>query len=227
MSVTRVTAQSITPWKTNMDPEKHWLVEENTLPGGQTVRVYVSFRECNGQDVGACDWSRQGKNHGTALRTGEQFVLRLACWGYRLGGSHGLHRSRRVQNPGVTSICFPKVGQALHHCVPSESMDRSKKKEGAEETPRRAGTACKTASSVTKPGAEAMQLVLVVSTDSDEVFILCWAKLLTRFLCQNRRISERIARVAKGWQRDAQRKVCPKERFQRFPINASKSSGGF
>ena len=23
-----------TPWKTNMDPENHWLVEENTLPGG-------------------------------------------------------------------------------------------------------------------------------------------------------------------------------------------------
>ena len=35
-----------TPWKTNMDPENHWLVEENTLPGGQDVRVYVSFREC-------------------------------------------------------------------------------------------------------------------------------------------------------------------------------------
>ena len=29
-----------------MDPENHWLVEENTLPGGQDVRVYVSFREC-------------------------------------------------------------------------------------------------------------------------------------------------------------------------------------
>ena len=26
-----------------MDPENHWLVEEKTLPGGQTVRVYVSF----------------------------------------------------------------------------------------------------------------------------------------------------------------------------------------
>ena len=25
-----------------MDPENHWLVEENTLPGGQDVRVYVS-----------------------------------------------------------------------------------------------------------------------------------------------------------------------------------------
>ena len=36
-----------TPWKTNMDPENHWLVEENTLPGGQDVRVHVSFRECN------------------------------------------------------------------------------------------------------------------------------------------------------------------------------------
>ena len=35
-----------TPLKTNMDPENHWLVEENTLPGGQDVRVYVSFREC-------------------------------------------------------------------------------------------------------------------------------------------------------------------------------------
>ena len=23
-----------TPWKTSMDPENHWLVEENTLPGG-------------------------------------------------------------------------------------------------------------------------------------------------------------------------------------------------
>ena len=29
-----------------MDSENHWLVEENTLPGGQDVRVYVSFREC-------------------------------------------------------------------------------------------------------------------------------------------------------------------------------------
>ena len=29
-----------------MDPENHWLVGENTLPGGQDVRVYVSFREC-------------------------------------------------------------------------------------------------------------------------------------------------------------------------------------
>ena len=31
-----------------MDPENHWLVEENeenTLPGGQDVRVHVSFRE--------------------------------------------------------------------------------------------------------------------------------------------------------------------------------------
>ena len=35
-----------TPWKTNIDPENHWLVEANTLPGGQDVRVYVSFREC-------------------------------------------------------------------------------------------------------------------------------------------------------------------------------------
>ena len=26
--------QKITPWKTNMDPENHWLVEQNTLPGG-------------------------------------------------------------------------------------------------------------------------------------------------------------------------------------------------
>ena len=25
-----------------MDPENHWLVEENHLPGGQDVRVYVS-----------------------------------------------------------------------------------------------------------------------------------------------------------------------------------------
>ena len=32
----------VTPWKTNMDPENHWLVEENHLPGGQDVRVYVS-----------------------------------------------------------------------------------------------------------------------------------------------------------------------------------------
>ena len=24
------------------DPENHWLVEENHLPGGQTVKVYVS-----------------------------------------------------------------------------------------------------------------------------------------------------------------------------------------
>ena len=24
----------VTPWKTNMDPENHWLVEENTLPAG-------------------------------------------------------------------------------------------------------------------------------------------------------------------------------------------------
>ena len=23
-----------TPWKTNMDPENHWLVENNILPGG-------------------------------------------------------------------------------------------------------------------------------------------------------------------------------------------------
>ena len=29
-----------------MDPENHWLVEENNLPGGQDVKVYVSFREC-------------------------------------------------------------------------------------------------------------------------------------------------------------------------------------
>ena len=34
-----------TPWKTNMDSENHWLVEENTLPGGH-CQVYVSFREC-------------------------------------------------------------------------------------------------------------------------------------------------------------------------------------
>ena len=27
-----------------MDPENHWLVEENHLPGGQDIRVYVSFR---------------------------------------------------------------------------------------------------------------------------------------------------------------------------------------
>ena len=27
-----------TPWKTDMDPENHRLVEENTLPGGQDVR---------------------------------------------------------------------------------------------------------------------------------------------------------------------------------------------
>ena len=30
-----------TPWKTNMEPESPWLVEENSLPW-----VYVSFREC-------------------------------------------------------------------------------------------------------------------------------------------------------------------------------------
>ena len=30
----------------SMDLDNHWLVEENTLPGGQDVRVYVSFREC-------------------------------------------------------------------------------------------------------------------------------------------------------------------------------------
>ena len=29
-----------------MDPENNWLVEENTLPGSQDVRVYVSFRGC-------------------------------------------------------------------------------------------------------------------------------------------------------------------------------------
>ena len=29
--------------KTNMDPENHWLVEENNLPGYQDVRVYVSW----------------------------------------------------------------------------------------------------------------------------------------------------------------------------------------
>ena len=29
-----------------MDPENHWLIEENTLAGSQDVRVYVSFREC-------------------------------------------------------------------------------------------------------------------------------------------------------------------------------------
>ena len=29
-----------------MDPENHWLVEENQLPGGQPVRVHVSFRKC-------------------------------------------------------------------------------------------------------------------------------------------------------------------------------------
>ena len=40
-----------TPWKTNIDPENHWLVEANTLPGGQTVRVYVSFRECTGKEA--------------------------------------------------------------------------------------------------------------------------------------------------------------------------------
>ena len=34
-----------TPWKTNMDPENHWLEEENNLPGA-IVRVYVRFREC-------------------------------------------------------------------------------------------------------------------------------------------------------------------------------------
>ena len=29
-----------------MDPENPWLVEENSLPWDQDVRVYVSFREC-------------------------------------------------------------------------------------------------------------------------------------------------------------------------------------
>ena len=33
-----------------MDPENHWLVEENTLPGGQDVRVDASFRESKAQD---------------------------------------------------------------------------------------------------------------------------------------------------------------------------------
>ena len=35
-----------TPWKTNMEPDNPWLVEENSLPWDQDVRVYVSFREC-------------------------------------------------------------------------------------------------------------------------------------------------------------------------------------
>ena len=36
-----------TPWKTiPLDPENHWLVEENNrTQGGQPVRVYVSLRE--------------------------------------------------------------------------------------------------------------------------------------------------------------------------------------
>ena len=29
-----------------MDPESHWLVDENTLPRSQDVRVYVGSREC-------------------------------------------------------------------------------------------------------------------------------------------------------------------------------------
>ena len=29
-----------TPWKTNVDPENHWLVEENNLPG-VIARVYM------------------------------------------------------------------------------------------------------------------------------------------------------------------------------------------
>ena len=33
----------LTLWKTNMDPENRWLVEENTLPGGQDVRVNTVF----------------------------------------------------------------------------------------------------------------------------------------------------------------------------------------
>ena len=36
-----------TNWKTIMDPENHWLVEENSLPWGHCQGpVYVSFREC-------------------------------------------------------------------------------------------------------------------------------------------------------------------------------------
>ena len=34
--------QQSTPWKTNMEPENPWLVEENHLPWDQDVRVYVS-----------------------------------------------------------------------------------------------------------------------------------------------------------------------------------------
>ena len=38
--------QVVTPWKTNMEPDNPWLLEENRLPWDQDVRVYVSFREC-------------------------------------------------------------------------------------------------------------------------------------------------------------------------------------
>ena len=45
-SLDHIAADGDTLEDDHMDPENHWLVEENTLPGGQDVRVYVSFREC-------------------------------------------------------------------------------------------------------------------------------------------------------------------------------------
>ena len=33
--------------KINMEPEKHWVVEENSLPKVHAIRFHASFRECN------------------------------------------------------------------------------------------------------------------------------------------------------------------------------------
>ena len=37
-----------TPWKTKMDTENHWLVEENTLPGGQDYQDLCCFSGVHG-----------------------------------------------------------------------------------------------------------------------------------------------------------------------------------
>ena len=58
----------------SMDPENHWLVEENTLPAGQTVRVHVSFREC----IGKMDLTdRRFLNHVLTMILVRQSVLRV------------------------------------------------------------------------------------------------------------------------------------------------------
>ena len=62
-----------------MDPENHWLVEENNLPGGQDVRVYVSFREC----------TRKNRSDG--------FQVRMSSFQTEFGAIHENHtKTRRI-----------------------------------------------------------------------------------------------------------------------------------